>query len=47
MIATKFFDTKNNSRYLIGYLDEVIRSLVLILPKMTGYVQKFEYKGGD
>ena len=25
--------------YLIGYLDKVIRPLVLILPKMSGYVK--------
>ena len=27
---------------MIGYLDEVIRSLVLILPKMIGYVKTFK-----
>ena len=26
---------KENSKHLIGYLDEVIRPLVLILPKMS------------
>ena len=34
---------KNNSKYLIGYLDEVIRSLVLILPKMSEYVKTLKY----
>ena len=29
------------------YLHEVIRSLVLILPKMSGYVQTFKNKDGD
>ena len=35
------------SQYLIGYLDEVIRPLVLILPKMNGYVKIFKDKGKD
>ena len=33
--------------YLIGYLDEVIRPLVLILLKMTGYGKTFKDKNGD
>ena len=37
----------NNSKYLIGYLDEVIRSLVLILPKMSAYVRTFKDKSED
>ena len=28
--------------YLIGYLDKVIKLLVLILPKMSGYVKTFK-----
>ena len=31
----------------MGYLDKVIRSLVLILPKMSGYVKIFKVKDGD
>ena len=34
-------------KYLIGYLDEVIRPLVLILPKTSGLVKTFKDKGGD
>ena len=30
--------------YLIGYLDNVIRPLVLILLKMSGYVRTFKFK---
>ena len=30
--------------WISGYLDEVIRPLVLILPKMSGYVQTFKVK---
>ena len=29
---------------MIGHLDEVIRPLVLILPKMSGYVKTFKDK---
>ena len=31
---------------MIGYLDEIIRTSVLILPKLSGYV-KFSKKEGD
>ena len=30
-------------KYLIGYLDTVIRSLIFILPKISGYVKNFKY----
>ena len=30
---------------MIGYFDEVIRALVLILPKMSKYVRRYEDKG--
>ena len=30
--------------WISGYLDEVIRPLVLILPKISGYVQTFKVK---
>ena len=33
VVISKLLETKNSSKYLIGYLDEIIRSLVLILPK--------------
>ena len=33
---------KNNSKQLIGYLDEVKIPLVFILLKMSGYVKVFE-----
>ena len=32
---------------MIRYLDAVIRPLVLILPKMYGYVKTIKDKGGD
>ena len=39
--------TKTNFKYLIGYLDKAIRPLVLIMPKMNGYVKTFKVKDGD
>ena len=47
IIISKLVEAKNNSKNLIGYLDEVIRPLVLILPKMSGYIKTFKDKGGD
>ena len=44
---SKLVETKNNFKDLIGYLDEVIRPLVLILPKTSAYVKTFKDKGGD
>ena len=32
---------------MIGYLNKVIRPLVLVLPKMSGYVKIFKSKDGD
>ena len=40
-IILKLAETKNNSKYLIGYLDDVIRPLVLVLPKLSGYLKTF------
>ena len=46
ILISKLVETKNNSKYLVDldlnsryYLD--IRSLVLIMPKLTGYVKIF------
>ena len=33
IVLSKIIETKTNSKYLIGYLDEVIRPLVLICLK--------------
>ena len=41
---SKLVEIKNNSRYLIGYLDKVISPLVLILPKMSEYGRTFKVK---
>ena len=43
----KLIKTKTNLKYLIEYLGHVIRPLVLIIPKMSGYVKTFKVKEGD
>ena len=47
IVISKLVETKNNFKYLIGYLDEVIRQLVLILPKMSRYVKAFKGKDAN
>ena len=32
---------------MVGYLDKVIRPLVLVFPKITAYVKTFKIKDGD
>ena len=39
IVIAKLVENKTSSKYLIGYLDKVIRPLVLILPKMSGYLK--------
>ena len=43
----KLIETKTNSECLIRYLDNVIRPLVSILPKMSGYIKTFKVKDGN
>ena len=42
IVISKLAKTKTNSKYLTGYLDNVTRPLVLIMPKMSGYVKTFK-----
>ena len=35
MIISKLIKIKTDSKYLIGYLDQIITSIVLILPRMS------------
>ena len=44
---SKLVETNNDSNYLNGYLDEFIRPIVLVLPKMIRYVHTFKGKDGD
>ena len=39
IVISKLVKTKTNSKLLIGYLDKAIRPLVLIMPKISGYVK--------
>ena len=47
IVISKLVKTKTNSKYLVGYLDKAIRSLVLIIPKMSGYVKALKVKDRD
>ena len=38
IVISKLIETKTNSMYLIGYSDKAARQLVLIMPKMSEYV---------
>ena len=42
IVISKLVKTKTNSKYLIGYLDNDIKPLVLLMPKMSGYVKTFK-----
>ena len=47
IVISKLVEAKTNSNYFIGHLDKVVRPLVLVLPKMNGYVKTFKFKDGD
>ena len=48
IVISKLVKTKTNSKYLIEIKsDKTIRPLVLIMPKMSGYVKTFKVKEGD
>ena len=47
IVISKLIESKNNSEYLIIYLDEVIRPLVLTLPRVSEYIETFKNKGRD
>ena len=47
IVVSKLTETKTNSKYLIGYLDEAIGPSVLVLPKTSGYIKIFKVKDGD
>ena len=44
IVISNLIERKNNCKYLIGCLDEVIRPLVLILPKLNRYFKTFKEK---
>ena len=39
IVISKLVNTKTNCKHLIGYSDKGIRSLILIVPKMSRYVK--------
>ena len=45
IVTSMLVKRKTNFNYMIGYLDNDIRPLDLILPKMSGYVKTFKDKG--
>ena len=48
IVISKFVKTKTNFNYLIEIkFDKAIRPLVLIMPKMSGYVKTFNGKEGN
>ena len=47
IVISKLVQTKNNSKYFIEYLDQFIRPLMLILPKMSGNFKIFKEKVWD
>ena len=47
IVVIKLVKTKSNSNYLTGYIDRDIRPLILIMPKISGYVKTFKVKDGD
>ena len=47
MVISNLTETNNNSKYLIGYLDEVIKPLVLTLPKSSEYIKTYKDKDGN
>ena len=44
IVVSKLVKTKTVSKCLIENLDKVVRPLVLIMPKMSGYVKTFKVK---
>ena len=44
IVISELVNTKTNSKYLIEYLDKAIRPLVLIMPKMSEYVETFKVR---
>ena len=47
IVISKLVKTKTYSKSLMGYLDKAIRPLVLIMPRISGYVKTCKVKDGD
>ena len=46
-LCQKIIKIKSNSMYLIGYLNKVVRPLVLILPKRNKYIKNLNVRDED
>ena len=44
MVLSKLVKRKTNYKYFITYLDKTIRQLVLLMPKISRYVETFKVK---
>ena len=48
IVISKLIETNTNSKcFIVIKFDKVIKPLVLIMPKMSGYVKTFKVKDGD
>ena len=47
IVISNLVETTNNSKFLVGYLHDVVRPLILILPKISGYVKTVEDKSNN
>ena len=47
IVISNLTETKNDCKYSVGYLDEVIRSLFLMLPIVSQNVKTFKVEDGD
>ena len=44
IVLSKLVKRKTNYKYFITYLDKTIRQLVLLMPKISRYVETFKVK---
>ena len=47
IVISKVIKIKTFSKYLIEYLDIVMKPIFLVIPKISKYVKKFNVNGGD
>ena len=47
IVISKVIKIKTFSKYLIEYLDIVMKPIFLIIPKISKYVKKFNVNSGD
>ena len=47
IVISNLVETTNNSKFLVGYLHDVVRPLILIFPKISGYAKTVEDKSNN